>query len=204
LTRKPFLLLYCVLAVLCDSSLSWSHDPKPELAPRETQRRVVRIVVRDFSLTNQNGRLLQFQSLKGKVVLVAFAYTTCPDVCPLITAAMRSVQRDLNQTHPGSVYFLTVTTDPEVDSPKILRSYAERHGADLTNWSFLSGEQHVLEEVWRNFGVRVQRKARGLIDHTPLTALIDSSGVMRFAYYGALPDSKAILRDMRGLIKGQL
>ncbi|HET8564199.1 MAG TPA: SCO family protein [Candidatus Binatia bacterium] len=198
MTRKALLLLYCGLATLCDRSYAWSHDPKPTTTKAE--RRVVRVDVRDFSLTDQSGRPFQFQSLKGKVVLVAFAYTTCPDVCPLITAAMRAVQRDLNQTDSGSIHFLTVTTDPEVDSPKVLRSYAERYDADLTNWSFLSGEQRVLEGVWKNFGVRVRRKARGLIDHTSLTALVDQNGVMRIAYYGMAPDAKAVLRDIRGLL----
>jgi protein SCO1/2 len=157
--------------------------------------------VRDFSLLDQNGRSFQFHSLKGKVVLVAFAYTTCPDICPLITAAMRTVQRDLNWSDRGSVHFLTITTDPEVDSPKVLRSYAERYEADLTNWSFLTSEEGVLKAVWKSFGVRVQRKARGLIDHTPLTALVDQKGVMRIGYYGTAPDPKLMLRDIKVQLK---
>ena len=201
MTRGSFLLLCCGLAILCDRSYALSHESKSKLTITEAQRRVVRVDVRDFSLLDQNGRSFQFHSLKGKVVLVAFAYTTCPDICPLITAAMRTVQRDLNWSDRGSVHFLTITTDPEVDSPKVLRSYAERYEADLTNWSFLTSEEGVLKAVWKSFGVRVQRKARGLIDHTPLTALVDQKGVMRIGYYGTAPDPKLMLRDIKVQLK---
>ena len=165
-----------------------------------SQRRQVEIPVRNFSLTDQTGHRFQFQKIKGRVTLMAFGYTTCPDVCPLITAAMRQVQADLNPTERDTVYFITVTTDPEVDEPKVLASYARRYGADLSNWAFLTGDEQSLGHVWKNFGVRVHRKSRGLIDHTALTAVIDQTGTIRLGYYGTSPDPKAIVQDMRALL----
>ena len=138
--------------------------------------------------------------MRGKVVLVAFVYTTCPDVCPLITASMQSVQRSLNGRERESVRFLSITTDPEIDSPDILKSYAGRYEVDLSNWSFLTGDLKTLQPVWKAFGVKVERKARGLVNHTALTALIDTKGVMRFAYFGASPDPKKVLQDIRALL----
>jgi protein SCO1/2 len=167
---------------------------------QKMQRREVQIPIPDFSLTDQNGRTFTFHNLRGKVVLIAFAYTTCPDVCPLITAAMRRVQADLNAKEHQGVYLLTVTTDPEVDEPKVLTAYANRYAADLSNWAFLTGDEPSLGKVWKSFGVKVHRKARGLVDHTPLTAVIDQKGAMRFAYYGTSPDSNAVLRDVRSLL----
>jgi protein SCO1 len=164
------------------------------------QRREVRIPIQDFSLIDQGNRAFRFKSLSGKVVLIAFAYTTCPDVCPLITAAMRRVQADMADTEQQAVHLLTVTTDPEIDEPKVLAAYAKRYGADLSNWAFLTGDGSSLGKVWKNFGVKVDRKARGLVDHTPLVALIDQKGAMRFAYYGTSPDPKAVLRDLRSLL----
>jgi protein SCO1/2 len=175
-------------------------DGKAHDNQREIQRRKVRIPIQDFSLTDQSNRPFRFRNLAGKVVLIAFAYTTCPDVCPLITAAMRRVQADLSDTEQRAVYLLTVTTDPEVDEPKVLAAYAKRYGADLSNWAFLTGDGSSLEKVWKNFGVKVDRKARGLVDHTPLIAVIDQNGAMRFAYYGTSPDPKALLRDLRSLL----
>lgn len=166
------------------------------------QRSEVRIPIGQFTLTDQSGQRFELASIKGKIILVDFAYTTCPDVCPLMTAAMRTVQTNLNATERKTVYLLTVTTDPEIDIPKVLAAYAKRYHADLTNWAFLTGDPSSLAEVWKRFGVKVVRRARGLVDHTPLTAVIDQSGAMRFAYHGAAPDPKIILRDIRSLAGG--
>ena len=168
--------------------------------PNPAQRSEVRIPIRNFVLNDQNGRRFDLASLKGRIVLVDFAYTTCPDVCPLMTAALRTVQTNLSSTERNWVYLLTVTTDPEVDSPKVLAAYAKRYQADLANWAFLTGDQSSLSEAWRSFGVKVVRRARGLVDHTPLTALIDQEQNMRFGYHGAAPDPKILLRDMRSLL----
>lgn len=164
------------------------------------QRSEVRIPIRNFSLTDQSGRQFELDSIKGKIIIADFAYTTCPDVCPLMTAALRTVQTNLSATERKTVYLLTVTTDPEVDVPKVLAAYASRYHADLSNWAFLTGEESSLARVWNNFGVKVTRRARGLIDHTALTAVIDQSGAMRFAYHGAAPDPKVIGQDIRSLL----
>ncbi len=133
-------------------------------------------------------------------MVLTFVYTTCPDLCPLITSSLQRVQRGLRATERNSVFLLSITTDPEIDSPEVLKSYAERYRIDFSNWSFLTGEEKELSTVWKAFGVRVQRKARGLVDHVTLTALVDKKGVMRFAYHGTSPDPKVVLRDLRALL----
>jgi protein SCO1/2 len=110
------------------------------------------------------------------------------------------VQSGLTPDERKKVFLLTITTDPEIDSPKVLASYGKRYGADSSNWSFLTGDQAALQKVWKNFGVGVKRQARGLVDHTPLTAVVDRHGKMRVAYVGPAPDAKLVLRDVRGLL----
>ncbi len=166
-----------------------------ELKP--VQRREVQIPINDFTLVDQNSREFKFSQLAPRVVVVAFAYTTCPDVCPLITAALRQVQSGLTVEERRKVFLLTITTDPEIDSPKILADYSKRYGAELATWSFLTGDPTALQKVWKNFGVGVKRKGRGLVDHTPLTAVIDRQGKMRVAYVGPAPEAKAVLLDVR-------
>jgi len=167
---------------------------------RPVQRRELKLQIDDFVLTDQSGKAFEFKNLNGKVVIVAFAYTTCPDVCPLITAAMREVQSNLSAAEKKSVKLLTVTTDPEIDVPKVLANYAQRYGAELDSWSFLTGDEMVLKKVWKNFGVGVKRKARELVDHTPLTGIVDPHGVLRFAYVGPSPDKNLVLKDVRSLL----
>jgi len=183
-----------------EQNRSISGEPHPHSVTRTALRRQLHLPIPDFSLTDQTGKPCKFQTLRGKVVLVAFVYTTCPDVCPLMTASMRLVQEKLPDRQRGAVFFLSITTDPEVDSPQVLKAYGERYGIDFSNWLFLTAELQTLAPVWKAFGVGVQRKARGLVDHTPLTALIDAKGTMRFAYTGGSPDHKMILRDIDFLL----
>ena len=190
-----------LVAMFVAPAPAWSHDQSAAQKSKSTERREVRIPIEDFTLTDQTSRPFKFQSLRGKVTIIAFAYTTCPDVCPLITAAMRQAQESLTKDERASTYFVTITTDPEIDTPKVMASYAKRYGVDLSNWAFLTGDEAALKKVWKNFGVGVQRKARGLIDHTTLTALVDRNGTMRIAYTGTSPDPKAILQDMRKLAR---
>ena len=164
------------------------------------QRRVARIQINDFVLTDQSSARFEFKNLGGKVVVVAFAYTTCPDVCPLITASLRQVQLGLSKEEHRRVQLITVTTDPEIDSPKVLAAYAQRYGVEFDNWAFLTGDLAALKKIWQNFGVGVERKGRGLIDHTPLTAIVDQRKFMRFAYIGPSPNPAAVLADVRSIL----
>ena len=193
--------LYAMLFAFTAPWLAWSHDQSATQKSKGAERREVRIPIEDFTLTDQTSRPFKFQSLRGKVAIVAFAYTTCPDVCPLITAAMRQTQEGLTKDERASTYFVTITTDPEIDTPQVMAAYAKRYGVDPANWAFLTGDEAVLKKIWKNFGVGVQRKARGLIDHTTLTAVVDRSGTMRIAYIGTSPDPKAILQDLRKLAR---
>lgn len=189
-------LVVLTLSISCLAVQAVAH----EVQQKNVERRAVVIPINEFTLVDQNSREFQFSKLTGRVVVVAFAYTTCPDVCPLITAALRQVQSGLTADEQKKVFLLTITTDPEIDSPKVLSGYGKRYGADFANWTFLTGDQAALQKVWKNFGVGVKRKGRGLVDHTPLTAVVDRQGKMRVAYVGPAPDAKAVLRDVRGLL----
>lgn len=177
-----------------------AQEPGAPRVEKGAPRRQLRLPIGKFSLTDQTGKPFAFDMLRGKLVLVGFIYTTCPDVCPLMTASMRLVQDGLKPGESKSVHFLSITTDPEVDTPEVLASYARRYKVDFSNWSFLTGDIKALQPVWKAFGVKVQRKARGLVAHTPLMAVVDGAGAMRFAYYDTSPDHKIVLRDIRRLL----
>lgn len=192
--------LVAVIFVQWSQSQTFGSERTPPGGAKNGSMQQVRIPIKDFSLTDQTGSPFEFKALRGKTIPISFIYTTCPDICPLTTASMRLVQRNLSQAEHGSVFLLSITTDPEVDRPQVLRSYAERYDVDFSNWSFLTGDLQMLAPVWKAFGVKVQRKGRGLVGHTSLTALVDTKGVMRFGYYDKSPDHKRILRDIRALL----
>jgi protein SCO1 len=176
-----------------------AHTPLPK--PTGLERRELRVPVPDFILEDHNGVPLSFESLRGHAIIINFMYTSCPDICPLLTASVKRVQDQLSASEQNNVRFLSITTDPEIDTPAILRAYAERHGVDLSNWSFLTGQLQTLAKVWQSFGVTVRKQAKGLIDHTTLTTIVDAEGRMRFVYFGSYPNPDTMLRDLRTLEK---
>ena len=154
-----------------------------------------------FVLSDQEGHRFDSTTLRGKVVVLNFIFTTCTDVCPLFTANFAQLQRTLNDGHRGDVFFISITTDPEVDSPKVLKSYAQRYGADFKNWAFLTGTETQLKPVWKGFGIRVIKRGRGLVQHTSLTTVIDRQGMRRFNYFGEKWQLKDLLRDVSSLLE---
>ncbi len=154
-----------------------------------------------FVLLNQEGNRFDSTTLRGKVVVLNFIFTTCTDVCPLFTANFAQLQRTLKNEPAGNVFLVSITTDPEVDSPKVLKSYAQRYGADFQNWAFLTGSESQLKQVWKGFDVRVIKKGRGLVQHTSLTTVIDRQGVRRFNFFGEKWPLKDLLRDTSALLE---
>ena len=156
----------------------------------------------ELALIDQAGQPLSLNDLRGKVVLLTFTYSSCADVCPLITAAMAKLQQRLTAVERQQVFFLSVTTQPEVDTPTVLHAYANRFGADLASWAFLTGHPQAVREVWQAFGLTVKPRAKGVVDHPAWTLLIDQEGMVRHRYLGSLLEVEAILADMRTLWEG--
>jgi protein SCO1 len=154
----------------------------------------------DFALTSQDGAEVTRDSLRGKVVAVAFIYTWCPDVCPMLTDKMARVQDALGPDFGSKVAFVSITVDPERDTPEVLKEYAEALGANLAGWSFLTGEPAAVREVARRYGVAVAKAADGQVDHTLLTTLIDRDGVMRVQYLGYRFDEEEFRHDLLDLV----
>ena len=194
------LILLLLLVVLMPFDLP-AHVPG---ASRETPASFTGLNTKapDFVLLNQEGNRFDSTTLRGKVVVLNFIFTTCTDVCPLFTANLAQLQRTL-KNDTGNVFFVSITTDPEVDSPKVLKSYAQRYGADFQNWAFLTGSESQLKQIWKGFDVRVIKKGRGLVQHTSLTTVIDRQGIRRFNFFGEKWPLKDLLRDTSALLEEQ-
>ena len=154
----------------------------------------------DFVLVDQDNQRFDSTRLRGKVVVLNFIFTTCTDVCPIFTANLAQLQRKLNDRYGSDLYFVSVTTDPEVDSAAVLKAYARRYGADFRNWAFLTGPEMQLKQVWNAFSVRVIHKGRGLVQHTSLTTVIDRQGIRRNNYIGEKWQPKDLERDLLTLL----
>jgi protein SCO1 len=189
-------LLFLALGVLACLPLAQAH----EVAEEEEQRLPTLGAAPDFTLTSQDGAEVTLRELRGKVVAVTFIYTACPDVCPMLTDKMARVQDELGADFGSKVVFLSISVDPEHDTPEVLTEYAEALGANLAGWSFLTGEPAAIREVAHRYGVAVAPAADGQVDHTLLTTLIDRQGTMRVQYLGYRFDEAEFLHDLQGLV----
>jgi protein SCO1/2 len=196
---RVFVLILTVGAFLC--STAWAHVPIPPNMPGAIGRRVVKVAVPDFKLKDQEGKPFDFAKARGKLVLVTFIYTTCTDVCPLLTAKFAAIQRTLEARKNHDYLLLSITTDPETDTSSTLRDYGDRYKADFSHWSFLTGSRAELSKVWKDFGVHVVKNQSGQVQHTTFTTLVDRQGERRIDYYGDKWREKEVLQDMEWLRK---
>lgn len=155
----------------------------------------------EFTLTTQDGQRLSLQELRGKVVAVTFIYASCTDTCPLLTAKMAGLQAALGADFGPKVFFLSITVDPERDTPAVLQRYAQAHGANASGWAFLTGTPTEIRQVARRYGIYYKKAARGDVDHTFLTSLVDQSGTLRVQYIGVRFNPDELLRDLQSLVR---
>jgi protein SCO1/2 len=155
----------------------------------------------EFTLTKQDSKRLALKELRGKVLAITFIFASCTDTCPLLTAKMTGIQDRLGPAFGPQVFFLSITVDPERDTPAVLKRYAEAHKANMAGWAFLTGSPAEIREVAQRYGIYYKRKSRGDVDHTFLTSLVDPSGILRVQYMGVRFNPDEMLRDLQGLLR---
>jgi protein SCO1/2 len=164
--------------------------PLPEIAPAP-----------EFTLTSQDNAQVALADLRGKVVAVTFIYTFCVDTCPVLTPMMSFIQDQLGADFGAKIAFVSITVDPERDTPKVLKEYAQAFGANLAGWSFLTGPSDAIRDVARRYGVFASKSTDGNVDHTFLTSIVDRRGILRVQYLGTRFDPDEFRRDLLGLLQ---
>lgn len=155
-----------------------------------------------YSLVDQDGRRLTSEDMRGRLVIYNFTYTGCGEGCPQTSAVMQQLQAALADvdTDDIPVQFVTISFDPEVDTPAQLRAYADALGADTARWSFATGDPTLLKYViGGGFRTYYNREDNGSFTFDPVFALVDGWGILRATYRTASPDPAILRRDL-GLI----
>ncbi|MFC5697078.1 SCO family protein [Pseudomonas sp. GCM10022186] len=108
----------------------------------------------DTLLRTQDGQEVRFYSdvLKGRLVLLNVIFTHCNDACPLITRKLKEVRAAMGEELARQVYFISLTSDAENDSPQVLKAFAAKHGVDSPNWIFLTGDKADMDLVLARLG----------------------------------------------------
>lgn len=171
-----------------------------------------------LALTDQESRPVRSADVAGKVLLVGFIYTSCDDICPVVTAQMKGLQAELQKADLlGPVQLLSISVDPEVDTPDRLAAYALQFQADTTSWRFLTGDpDHVRKVVVDGFLLGINKlPAQGgghaghagagqtdyRVEHSGRIALVDPQGQIRAYYEGVELDLAKVVADARALTR---
>jgi protein SCO1 len=193
--RTAFAVIFVVLA-----SLMLTQPDGPEPAAQEQALPKIGPAP-EFALISQDGAPVKLADYRGKVVAVTFIFTLCADTCPVLTPMMSFVQDQLGADFGERIHFVSITVDPERDTPEVLKEYAQAFGANLSGWSFLTGTPDAIRDVTRRYGVFAAKTANGSIDHTFLTSIIDQRGILRVQYLGVRFDPEEFRRDLVSLLK---
>ena len=151
----------------------------------------------DFTLTDQSGQKVSMAAQRGKLVLVTFLYTNCPDVCPLIAQNLNQALQMLGPKR-DDVRVLAISVDPEGDTPQSVAKYAKAHHL-LPEFHYLIGTREELEKVWKDYDVAAVASDPELVDHTAYTMLVDRSGEGR-VIYDASVKAKDVVHDVDELL----
>jgi cytochrome oxidase Cu insertion factor (SCO1/SenC/PrrC family) len=130
--------------------------------------RSANIKVPDVVVLDQDNHPLNFYRdlVQGKTVAVNFIFTTCTTICPPLTANFASVQRKMLKRGEKNLHLISVSVDPESDTPAKLKAYAEMFKAQ-PGWTFVTGSRSQLEKIWNAFGITGGNK----LDHSPTVAI---------------------------------
>ncbi|MDD2987117.1 SCO family protein [Flavobacterium sp.] len=166
-----------------------------------------------FSLINQFNQLVTNETYKGKVYLVEFFFSTCPTICPLMNENMIKIQNHFEGNPNFGI--VSITINPEHDTPEVLKAHAEHLGINNPNWNFLSGEKNYIFDL-ANKGFNIyagqNKDVDGGFEHSGLFALIDKNGNIRsrkdtfgnpIVYYDGLEEAGvlALQQDIKVLLE---
>ena len=158
--------------------------------------------ISDFSLLNQNGNNVTHDNYKNKIYVADFFFTTCPDICPIMTGNMLYLQENLKDT---SVMLASFSVTPKIDTVEVLKEYSTLKGVDDSKWNLMTGDKKQIYDLARKSYLVAKAipdgKNHGMI-HTENFVLVDRDKRIRGYYDGTnIEDMDKLLDDIQILLK---
>ena len=158
--------------------------------------------ISDFSLLNQNGNNVTQEDYKNKIYVADFFFTTCPDICPIMTGNMLYLQENLEDTN---VMLASFSVTPKIDTVEVLKEYSTLKGVDDSIWNLMTGDKKQIYDLARKSYLVAKAipdgKNHGMI-HTENFVLVDRDKRIRGYYDGTnIEDMNKLLDDIQILIK---
>jgi len=155
--------------------------------------------IADFSLINQNGKIITQEDYKDKIYVADFFFTTCQTICPIMTDNMHEIQKKI--ISDNEVMLLSHTVTPEIDTVAQLKRYADEKGVNASKWNLVTGDKRQIYELARKSYLAVKDNGDGGpfdMIHTENFMLIDKERQIRGFYDGTDPeDIERLLSDIK-------
>jgi len=149
-----------------------------------------------FVLTDQAGQPFDSESLRGKVWVASFFFTNCPAVCWRMNQTLAALQ----ETTPRSpIHFVSITCDPDNDTPEALLKYAQHFHADPARWTFLTGNLDLIRRIGKDFFQISVEKA----GHTDRACVVDRQGQVRGRFRLTVPDQVALFEKLLSTVEAE-
>ena len=133
-----------------------------------------------FKFTNQNGEIISNKNFEGKIYIADFFFTTCPSICPIMTKNLVELQNHFEYDEDFGIASFSIT--PHYDTPKVLKTYAEKYGVKDMDWHLMTGDKDAIYDL-ANGGFNIfaaeMPDSRGGFEHSGLFALVDRQGYLR-------------------------
>ena len=161
-----------------------------------------------FSMLDQDSTSVQFPvDFKGNILVVGFIYTHCPDVCPVITAKLSNINKQLENNK--DVHFAEITFDPARDTPSVLKKYMQSFKLDSTKFTMLTGDSVTVDSALEKMDILAkiayaktdnEGEQNYLMNHTNRILVMDREGRVRFEYPGSAVPEKHVIEDINRLL----
>lgn len=137
-----------------DQAAAKPAENAPATTPLAKPKRDPQAYFTDRELITQDGKKVRFYSdvLKGRMVVFNTIFTNCQDACPLITEQMTRVRASLGDSFGKEIYFVSISSDPERDSPQAMKKFAQKHKADVPGWIWLTGKKENIDHILKKLG----------------------------------------------------
>jgi protein SCO1/2 len=163
--------------------------------------------VPELQLEDLQGKPVTNADFDGKVRLVYFYFSSCPDVCPPTTYSLSQVQEALKEKgyFGDKAQIVSITVDPDIDTPPVLQEFGSRYGVDPVGWKFLRGTEAKSRELAEKYGIMVIEDKAGNISHSNAIMIVDPKGNIRSWYDPSDPalTTEFIVKDVIALSKGK-
>jgi len=188
----PFVPVFSLIVLL-----NISCSSKPELP--------VKGQFPDVKLVNYDSKDFHFSDLKGKVIVVSYIYTNCPDICHLTTKKLNQFKKNLNNNLRKKVELVSITFDPTRDTPDVLKHQVHMMGLDMDNWYFVTGRRDLVYKTIEVAGINpivdeMKSNDKYTFNHRDRISLVDQKGQIRKHYKGSNFDEAELTKDIKSLL----